>query len=106
MEMSAQANKLALDLEELIPAEHRTITAIGTSGVIADLLAIVADVKAKNWTQAALDFAKLLQDLAWQSQAQAAALGGGKINWGNILAILGQLLPIILGGLKLPVPTA
>ena len=98
----ANANDLALDLEDQIPAESRNAASLGV-GVLADIAALVADVKAKNWQQAALDFAKLIQDLAGQTPTQLAALGGGKINWQNILAILAQLLPII-GGFLVPTP--
>ena len=90
------ASKLALDLEECLPQEHRTIS---VGGVIADVLAVVAAVKAQDWYAAALAVAKLIQDIAGQQPEQLNQIGGGKINWQNILAILGKLLPIILGGL-------
>ncbi len=93
--MSAEAQTLALDLEELIPSEHRSLSA---GDVIADVLTIVAAVKAQDWKAAALAVAKLINDLLAQTPAQLNAIGGGKINWANVIAILGKLLPLILGG--------
>ncbi len=90
------AMKLALELEEQIPIGHRNLSA---GDVIADVLGVVAAVKAQDWKAAALAVAKLINDLIGTPSAQLATLGGGKINWQNILAILGKLLPIILGGL-------
>ncbi len=92
----SEALKLALDLEELVPVEHRSLSA---GDVIADVLTIVAAVKASDWKAAALAVAKLINDLLAQQPAQLAAIGGGKINWQNVIAILGKLLPIILGGI-------
>ncbi len=91
-----QASKLALDLEESIPQAHRSLS---VGGVIADVLAVVAAVKGQDWKAAALAVAKLIQDIVGEQPANLNQLGGGKINWQNILAILGKLLPIILGGL-------
>lgn len=91
--MSAEAEKLALDLEELIPAEHKAKAAIGD--VVGDVLAIVAAVKAKDWKSAALAVAKLINDLAGP---QPVAVPAG-INWQGLIGILGKLLPLILGAL-------
>ena len=90
-----KATQLALDLEEQIPAQHRNISA---GDAIADILAIVASVKAQDWKGAAQAVAKLINDLLPQTPAQLNELGG-KINWANVIAILGKLLPLILGGL-------
>ena len=94
--MSLDPNTLAVSLENEIPHEHRTAS---PAEIIADILAIAAAVKIKDWKAAALAFAQLLNDLLGQTPQQLAAIGGGKINWQNIFDIIGKLLPIILGGL-------
>jgi hypothetical protein len=89
--MSEEANKLALDLEELIPAEHRV--GIGIGDAVADVLAIVAAVKAQDWKAAGLAIAKLINDLLGPAPVAAHPA----VNWQNVWNIIGKLLPIIGG---------
>ncbi len=93
------ANKFAhhaADLEACLPPPSSAARA-APGGIIADILALVAALKAGDVAGIATAFLTLLQDiLGNQTQVAADAQAVG-INWANLIAILGRLLPLILG---------
>ena len=93
--MNEELNRLALDLEDCIPAEHKATAAINPTGVIADVLAIVGALKSGDYKTAALAVAKLIEDLIGQQDQVKGPFQN--INWANIIAIISKILPLVLG---------
>lgn len=108
LEMCSQAelDLIVAELEACLPPEsdHEAAKAhaIG-GGLFGKVQRVIADIKAKDWDALALDVGDLVTYLigsptlpqSMQQQAAAAL----KIDWKKLVAtLLGQLLPLILGG--------
>ncbi len=88
----------AASLESCLPPPSSAARATPT-GIIAAVLALIEALKVGDVAAIATAFLNLLQILlggtSAQNAATAASLG---INWKNLIAILVQILPLILGG--------
>ncbi len=93
------ANKFAhhaADLEACLPPPSSAARA-ATTGIIPAVLALIDALKAGDIAAIATAFLNLLQILLANPSQNATAAANVGINWANILAILGKLLPLILG---------
>ncbi len=91
------ANKFAhhaADLEACLPPPSSAARA-APGGIIADILALVAALKAGDIAAIATAFLTLLQDLLGNPTQAATAAASLGINWGNLIQILVRILPLI-----------